>query len=66
MRSARWFGVDNFWLMIEKVLAFGWLVNLFSLHRKVMVAVAQLVEPLIVVQVVAGSSPVGRPILFDY
>lgn len=26
------------------------------------VAVAQLVEPLIVVQVVAGSSPVGRPI----
>ena len=26
-------------------------------------AVAQLVEPLIVVQVVAGSSPVGRPIL---
>ncbi len=28
-----------------------------------MVAVAQLVEPLIVIQVVAGSSPVGRPIL---
>ena len=27
------------------------------------VAVAQLVEPLIVVQVVAGSSPVGRPTL---
>ena len=27
-----------------------------------MVAVAQLVEPLIVIQVVAGSSPVGRPI----
>gem|GEM_PF-4512637 len=26
-------------------------------------AVAQLVEPLIVIQVVAGSSPVGRPIL---
>ena len=25
--------------------------------------VAQLVEPLIVIQVVAGSSPVGRPIL---
>ena len=31
-----------------------------------MVAVAQLVEPLIVIQVVAGSSPVGRPILFPY
>ena len=30
---------------------------------KNMVAVAQLVEPLIVIQVVAGSSPVGRPIL---
>lgn len=28
-----------------------------------MVAVAQLVEPLIVIQVVAGSSPVGRPTL---
>lgn len=28
-----------------------------------MVAVAQSVEPLIVIQVVAGSSPVGRPIL---
>ena len=32
-----------------------------SAHRK-LVAVAQLVEPLIVIQVVAGSSPVGRPI----
>ena len=29
-------------------------------------AVAQLVEPLIVIQVVAGSSTVGRPILFLY
>ena len=28
-----------------------------------MAAVAQLVEPLVVVQVVAGSNPVGRPIL---
>ncbi len=27
-----------------------------------MVAVAQLVEPRIVIPVVAGSSPVGRPI----
>lgn len=27
-------------------------------------AVVQLVEPLIVIQVVAGSSPVGRPIFF--
>lgn len=28
-------------------------------------AVAQLVEPLIVIQVVAGSSPVGRPIFLN-
>ncbi len=30
---------------------------------RIMAAVAQLVEPSIVIRVVAGSSPVGRPIL---
>ena len=34
-----------------------------SLCGELMVAVAQLVEPRFVVPVVAGSSPVGRPIL---
>ena len=36
---------------------------ILQLSNPEMVAVAQLVEPLIVIQVVAGSSPVGRPTL---
>ena len=44
---------------VDLLLKRGW----ESLESRVpeTVVVAQLVEPLIVVQVVAGSSPVGRP-----
>ncbi len=35
-----------------------------SLFNLCVAAVAQLVEPSVVVRVVVGSSPIGRPILF--
>ena len=42
------------------------MVRLNQIESYCMVAVAQLVEHLVVVQAVAGPSPVSHPIYFEY